>query len=74
MSELFSDMVKDSATYVKPEKMLVLRHAGWSYPSYYNIHTHKWGGLLDATVYTENEVPNVPDSEVVDYREITGIK
>ena len=54
--------------------MLVLRHVGWGYPSYYNIHTHKWGGLLDATVYTGNEVPNVPDSEVVDYREITGIK
>lgn len=71
--EYFSETLK-SETYVKPEKLLVLRHKERDYPSYYNEHTNKWGGLLDATIYTGNEVPDVPESELVDYREITGIK
>lgn len=74
MSELFSDMVKNSTPYVRPEKMLVLKHKGWNYPSYYNAHKNTWGGLLEATVYTGNEIPNIPEAEAVDYREITGIK
>lgn len=71
--EYFSETLKNTAPYVRPEKMLVLRHKGRNYPSYYNAHTNKWGGLLDATIYTGNEVPDVPESELVDYREITGI-
>lgn len=71
--EYFNETLKNTEPYVRPEKMLVLRHKGWNYPSYYNAHKNTWGGLLDATVYTGNEVPDVPDAEIVDYREITGI-
>lgn len=71
--EYFSETLKGE-TYVKPEKMLVLRNKGRDYPSYYNAHGNKWGGLLDATIYTGNEVPDVPESELVDYIEITGMK
>lgn len=60
--------------WVKPESMLVIRRKNISYPAYFNAKTGKWGGLLDATIYTGNEVPDVKDGEVVDYREITGLK
>lgn len=60
-------------TWVKPETMLVLKSTKRNYPSYYNVYKHSWGGLLDATVYTGNEVPEIPDSEVVDYRKEIGL-
>ena len=73
MSELFEKLSQPS-TWVKPESMLVLRSTKRSYPAYYNVYTHSWGGLLEATIYTGNEIPDVPDSEAVDYRDICGIK
>lgn len=60
--------------WVRPETMLVIKRKNISYPAYYNVYTGKWGGLLDATIYTGNEVPYIEDGEVVDYREITGVK
>lgn len=68
----FSEMAKDSE-WVRPETMLVIKRKNISYPSYYNAHKQKWGGLLEATVYTGNEVPEVKDGEIVDYRAITGL-
>lgn len=68
----FSEMAKDSQ-WVRPETMLVMRKKGLSYPSYYNAEKNKWGGLLEATIYTGNEIPNMEDAEAVDYRAITGL-
>lgn len=72
--KLFSEMGQDNVGWKRPEKMLVIARKGVSYPSYYNAHTNKFGPLLKATIYTDNEVPNVADAEVVDYRKIVGIK
>lgn len=72
MSELFSEMGKGS-TYVRPEKMLVIKASNRDYPSYWNEEKQKWGGLLEATVYTDKEPAKVDGGEVVDYRVITGL-
>ena len=73
MSELFSEMVSGKE-WVASKTMLVIRSTTRSYPSYYNAHTNKWGGLLEATVYEDAEIPNVPDSEAVDLRDLFGWK
>lgn len=70
---LFSEMGKSNVEWKKPESMLVMKKKGISYASYYNAEKNKWGGLLEATIYTGNEVPNMEDAEVVDYRAITGL-
>lgn len=72
MSELIRDLGTPT-NYVKPETMLVIKSTKRSYPAYYNVYKHSWGGLLDATIYTGNEVPEIPDSEVVDYRKEVGL-
>lgn len=71
-----SELIKDLGTptnFVKPESMLVIKSTKRSYPAYYNVYKHSWGGLLDATIYTGNEVPEIPDSEIVDYRKEVGL-
>lgn len=72
MSELIRDLGTPT-NFVKPESMLVIKSTKRSYPAYYNVYKHSWGGLLDATIYTGNEVPEIPDSEVVDYRKEVGL-
>jgi len=69
---LFSEMGKNNEGWVRPESMLVIKRKNVSYASYYNAHEQKWGGLLEATIYTGNEVPEVKDGEVVNYRELVG--
>ena len=54
--------------------MLILKSTKRSYPAYYNAHKNTFGGLLEATIYTGNEIPEIPDTETVDYRDICGIK
>lgn len=72
MSDLFSEMLPKEEW--KPyNSMLVIRNTNRSYPCYWSSEKNKWSGLLDATIYTDNEVPNISDGEVVDYREITGL-
>lgn len=71
---LFSEMGKNNEGWVRPESMLVIKRKNISYASYYNAHEQKWGGLLEATIYTGNEVPEVKDGEVVNYRELVGVK
>lgn len=73
MSELIQDMGTPT-NYVKPETMLILKSTKRSYPAYYNAHKNTFGGLLEATIYTGNEIPEIPDTETVDYRDICGIK
>lgn len=73
MSELFEKLNQPS-TWVKPETMLVLKSTKRSYPAYYNAYKKSFGGLLDATIYTGNEIPEIPDTEAVDYKDICGIK
>lgn len=72
MSELIRDLGTPT-NFVKPESMLVIKSTKRSYPAYYNVYKHSWGGLLDATIYTGNEVPEIPDSKVVDYRKEVGL-
>lgn len=72
MSEMFSEIGKGS-TYVRPEKMLVIKASNRDYPSYWNEDTKSWGGLLEATIYTDKEPVNVENGEIVDYRVITGL-
>lgn len=71
--KLFSEIGKGS-TWVRPNTMLVLKKKGISYSAYYNAKTNKFGPLLEATIYEDNEVPNVEDAEVLDYREVVGVK
>jgi len=73
MSELFERLSQPS-TWVKPETMLVLKSTKRNYPAYYNAYKKSFGGLLEATIYTDNEIPEIPDTEAVDYRDICGIK
>lgn len=74
MTELFSEMGKDS-TYVRPEHMLVLKASNRSYPAFWNAEKQKFGGLLEASIFTSPEsIPSVENTEVINYREITGIK
>ena len=70
--KLFSE-IGSGSTYVKPEKMLVIRATNRSYPAYWNEDKKAWGGLLEATVYTDKEPATVENGEVVDYRVITGL-
>lgn len=69
-----TEEVKSNIGWTSPESMLVMRKKDISYPSYYNAEKNKWGGLLEATVYTGNEIPNMEYAEAVDYRELVGIK
>jgi hypothetical protein len=56
------------------ETMLVMKRKNVSYASYYNAEKNKWGGLLEATIYTGNEVPNMEDiAEVVEYKKEVGL-
>lgn len=71
--KLFSEIGKDKE-WIRPQTMLVLRKKGLSYPAYFNAKTNKFGPLLEATIYEDNEVPNVKDAEVLDYREVIGVK
>lgn len=73
MSDLY-DKLSQPSTWVKPESMLILKSTKKAYPAYYNAHKNTFGGLLEATVYTGNEIPEIPDTETVDYRDICGIK
>ncbi len=73
---LLSEIGKNS-TWVKPERMLVIQRKNVSYNSFWNESKHKWGGLLDATIYSDDTtLPTFQDVEysVVDYRELTNIK
>ena len=72
MSEFFSKFSEPS-TYVRPEKMLVIKAANRDYPSYWNEEKQSWGGLLEATIYRDCEPTKVENGEAVDYRVITGI-
>ena len=71
--KLFSEIGQGSE-WVRPNTMLVLRKTGVNYPSYFNASTNSFGPLLEATVYEDNEVPNVENAEVVDYRKLVGVK
>ena len=73
MSELFEKLSQPS-TWVKPETMLVLKSTKRSYPAYYNVYKNSFGGLLDATIYTGNEIPEIPDTEAVSYRKEVGLE
>lgn len=73
MNTLFEKLNQPS-TWVKPESMLVLKSTKRSYPAYYNAHKNTFGGLLDATIYTGNEIPEVADTEAVDYYKELKIK
>lgn len=70
--KLFSE-IGTGSNYVRPEQMLVIKATNRSYPSYWNEEKQKWGGLLEATVYTDKEPAKVDGGEVVDYRVITGL-
>lgn len=70
--KLFSE-IGIGSNYVRPKQMLVIKATNRSYPSYWNEEKQKWGGLLEATVYTDKELAKVDGGEVVDYRVITGL-
>lgn len=72
--KLLSEIGKSNANWKKPEKMLVFKRKNIAYSAYYNEKTGKFGPLLEATIYTDNEVPNVKDADIVDYREVVGVK
>ena len=73
MSEkLFSEIGKGSE-YIDPKHMWVIKAKNRSYNAFWNDSTKTWGGLLEATVFTE-EVPLIDNGEVVDYREVIGLK
>ena len=71
--ELLSEIGKNNE-WKKPETILVIKRKNVSYDSYFNTKTNSWGGLLDATIYTDNEIPSIEDGEVIDYRELIGVK
>lgn len=72
--KLLSEIGKSNAGWTRPKTMLVLKKKGIAYSAYYNAHTNNFGPLLEATIYTNNEVPNVKDADIVDYREVVGVK
>ena len=73
MSEYFKDIGTPN-NWVKSETVLVLKSTKRSYPAYYNVYKHSFGGLLDATIYTGNEIPEIPDTEAVSYRKEVGLE
>jgi len=75
MSELFSEIGQNGTPYIRPEVMNVIKATNRDYPAYWNEEKQKWGGLLEATIYTENSsLPTLENSEVVSYRKLTGIE
>lgn len=64
---------EEVVSFVAPKHMNVLKRTNVSYASYWNEEKHKWGGLIEATIFGE-ETPNIENSEVIDYRVITGTK
>lgn len=64
---------EDNKPFIAPEYMNVLKRTNVSYDAYWNNEKQKWGGLIEATIF-EEETPNIENSEVVDYRVITGTK
>lgn len=71
--KLFSEIGQGSE-WVRPNTMLVLKKTGISYSAYYNASKKSFGPLLEATIYEDNEVPNIENAEIVDYRELVGVK
>lgn len=64
---------EDNKPFIVPEHMNVLKRTNVSYDTYWNTEKQKWGGLIEATIFG-GETPNIENSEVVDYRVITGTK
>ena len=64
---------EDNKPFIASEYMNVLKRTNVSYDAYWNNEKQKWGGLIEATIF-EEETPNIENSEVVDYRVITGTK
>jgi len=72
MSELFSEMLPKTA-WVAPKTMLIIKNNSRNYKCYWSATKNKWSGLLEATIYTDNEVPNIKDGEIIDYRKEIGL-
>lgn len=64
---------KDNNHFIAPKYMNVLKRTNVRYDAYWNNEKQKWGGLIEATIF-DGETPIIENSEVVDYRVITGVK
>lgn len=71
--KMFSEIGKNS-DWVRPEHIYVIRRTGVEYAQYWSEDKKRFGPLLEATSY--NTVPTnvVENGEVVDYREVVGVK
>lgn len=70
---MFSNMIKES-NWKAPENIYVVKRAGIDYDQYWSDEKHRFGPLLEATIYTEMPEEIVKDSTVVNYREVIGLK
>lgn len=74
MSEkLFSEIGKNS-DWVRPEHIYVIKRTGVEYAQYWSEDKQKFGPLLEATYYNDMPQEIMKNGEVVDYREVVGVK
>lgn len=69
----FSEMQAGDG-HVVPENLYVIKRAKVNYEQFWSEKTNKFGPLLDATFYTETPSNVVSNGEVVDYRQVIGLK
>lgn len=52
----------------------VIKNTSYSYDAYWNEEQKKWGGLLQATRYTDTNVELPENGQLVDYFVLIGVK
>ena len=54
--------------------MKVIKNIVRDYDCYWNAETNKWTGLINATVFDDNEnVAEVEEGKLLDWNDVTGL-
>lgn len=71
--KLFSEIGKGNE-WVRPEHIYVIKRTGVDYAQYWSENTKNFGPLLEATTYDKMPEDLMTNGEVVEYREVVGVK
>lgn len=72
--ETFSELEKN--TFVPPKQILVIKRTNVDYEQYWSEEKNRFGPLLEATIYDGKTLPEICNeyAEMIDYREVIGVK
>lgn len=74
MSEKMLSEIGKGSEWVRPDHIYLIKRTGVDYAQYWSEDKQKFGPLLEATTYDVKPTKIVDNGEVVDYREVVGIK